>query len=690
MSDQPASGQILQSSKEAILRSDSVLIFFNEQMPGHIQTLLTDALTVQAEGEKLSVQLIKGLDSGGVCDAVFRASKEEMVSLAIIYLADLSAHQLWVEKLGQFTSNAELKNQSCFLFFLSNALAQSADRLLSRGAKDVFVSTQEIREVLARVRKRVIDQTKVLTQKLSALRQNQSVGTLPEANKALLASQVKIIPKASFRILSDYWLLQKGGVEFKGDCWVIKLVGPSLAWGRWVELTQTEIVELLPNDRKYERVWRWNLKQKNQEEGSWFFSGSRTPEPFEQKWWFQAANPWLGFIQMSRNLGTKFETDLGIPKDDTSKTLWVSLDSEQARTWLPLIEESWNLDALKNLSTKPGLQADFNHWVKGGQKIQKTEPLKTSKDPWMIIAEKTENASSTGKKKVVAVGPPPDQGEWISRGEKRWAFEVRPEKLGTVTWNKGSDEKTWAYQGEKPKFSKNVWEFEGDNPKLSLFDSTNKEEVKFEFNSDGVFNFAGQPDDGGEFLDSIQNSLFDWLGTDTELGEQTAVKATNYLTYVESTLAGTQGESKAVSVVEMRLLSSEWNADGMINPKAHALAWLSFRLGGRRLEIWRADKTAANSQKLPPVRFTFELSHDNELGQLASVFERVAQKISEKLPEKLPEKLAHSPAETPLFVTDNAVGFWIVPLLDDRYLAMLSFDEKAESQWVASLRQQIV
>ncbi|HUP57866.1 MAG TPA: hypothetical protein VM598_10470 [Bdellovibrionota bacterium] len=135
----------------------------------------------------------------------------------------------------------------------------------------------------------------------------------------------------SFRLVdplsmqADCWILHERKPKRVANRWVVKLMGPTPAHGRWVPATASETVwRWIPHDRDEDPFIR--------EQGEWIFKGYG-PKFQEDVWLFVADRPDLSFVHERSPKGAKLSTD-----DDGN--LVVAQDSNQAKALKPLIRDS--------------------------------------------------------------------------------------------------------------------------------------------------------------------------------------------------------------------------------------------------------------------------------------------------------------------------------------------------------------
>lgn len=136
-------------------------------------------------------------------------------------------------------------------------------------------------------------------------------------------------------LASDCWLTKGGGAKRIIGRWRVRLMGPSPAVGRWVEVEQ---------GRGETKGWKWAPHKPAEDKfikdpGAWVYFGAK-PEFAEERWAFVGKKPRMVFFNEKNELVcTKFEVD-------DKSVLRVARDSQAGLAFVPEILESLKMEVL--------------------------------------------------------------------------------------------------------------------------------------------------------------------------------------------------------------------------------------------------------------------------------------------------------------------------------------------------------
>ncbi len=281
---------------------------------------------------------------------------------------------------------------------------------------------------------------------------------------------------------SDFWLTQGGGARRVGARWVLRLLGPGPAVGKWVEVETSNTGT---------SKWRWDpLDPKNdpfhKDPGQWFFRGQRAPQFQEFLWWFTGNEVSLEFVKPDGAVLIKFKTD------GPTGPLTVASDSPSALRLIPLIEQTFS----KKIKSKKGVAAtteeekllaakkkaegksgeDFEGEDSYGVDAEEARrpfrlvaPLELKSDFWTF--EEDGLVRKVGMRwSIRIIGPGRSAGRWIQIDStdpevKFWQWTPQDPEKDVFVKEKGA----WVFRGDEPIFERLRWILVGENPDLTFY-----------------------------------------------------------------------------------------------------------------------------------------------------------------------------------------------------------------------------
>lgn len=385
----------------------------------------------------------------------------------------------------------------------------------------------------------------------------------PEKEANLLAEPPTLRMMPELNMESDFWLLQGGGVKKAGDRWNVKLKGPKPNEGRWLGTKYPD---------ETQDTWKWvmNKQETNpfmEVHGHWVFAGHRTPEFFNDRWWFVGSNPWLKFVveESKQVIATKF-------RFDDRSALHISRDSKKARDRQPNHQEHWSVPAepKKNPPTKP-------------QEVQRGAPMKVPSDPWLFPRGGTH--FHQGIWTVKLLGPSPADGGWTALENDRWKWTPSSEAGEELVGKKG----LWIAWGEEPQFKKNIWIFSGTKPRLAFCNADHQiVATKFMVQEGNQVQMAAESPQAKQLLTKLKDSLTRHQSMGVPSAPQTVMNEV-YRETIERTQAGLEEARKGFSFLTFSFQLSEWktlNGITLDSLASRMCGFLSANWKGGRVELW--------------------------------------------------------------------------------------------------------
>lgn len=142
---------------------------------------------------------------------------------------------------------------------------------------------------------------------------------------------------------SDCWVLDENKVRRVNRLWMVKLAGPGPAVGRWIPAQNVPLVEGMDSWQFEITSDRGRKLVDGTDGGSWVFYG-RQPKFEGDGWVFVSPQPLLGYFIESDTHGNKIAWN-------ENDTLILALDSENAKSKMPLVRQSWQ-NLLKEAKTE--------------------------------------------------------------------------------------------------------------------------------------------------------------------------------------------------------------------------------------------------------------------------------------------------------------------------------------------------
>jgi hypothetical protein len=178
-----------------------------------------------------------------------------------------------------------------------------------------------------------------------------SFGSVEEQSAPPAPSQIVFVDP--LLIKSDCWLIDKSQPKRVAERWLVQLVGPGPAVGRWVAQIGKDRSKTAAHwAGSLEKWWRWvpdagQLDPFIRELGAWFYFGL-APIFNNGRWSFSSSAPELGFYSRGACYGSKF----GQRGDGA---LEVTRDSTHALNMLSLIRQSFERQVSPRSKTAPPL-----------------------------------------------------------------------------------------------------------------------------------------------------------------------------------------------------------------------------------------------------------------------------------------------------------------------------------------------
>jgi hypothetical protein len=229
----------------------------------------------------------------------------------------------------------------------------------------------------------------------------------PPKSAGAAQSEGRVVYVEPLTLASDFWLVEKNAPKRVAERWLIRLVGPGAAVGRWLPQEDNKDQPSESRDTSsphwsgsVEKWWRWVPDAGDRdpflkEEGAWFFYGL-SPNFLDGVWSFASSSPELGFYLDGECYGAKCRL-----RDDG--VLEMARDSKAARQALPLVLQSFERRvAPKAAPVRPQGQA-------GEVEDRGAEDLVVSPEPEQAGAEDlrlVEPDPTAGLEKIFAVEPP--------------------------------------------------------------------------------------------------------------------------------------------------------------------------------------------------------------------------------------------------------------------------------------------
>ncbi len=220
--------------------------------------------------------------------------------------------------------------------------------------------------------------------------------------KASLANEATLDPKRGLKnehkvrliepltLQSDFWLLEGRLPKWINGHWIIRLLGPSPAYGHWAEVAVH--AERKKSEGGGEKFWRWVSNNPDRDPylldpGTWEFVGFQPkfdPKIDKGAWIFVSENPQFNFTAASENgISTVLATKVSL---DSEGVLLVASDSQSAIQLLGIDPQS----------TKP-----LSGSSKGDQTLFRLDAAQFGNPPgkWRIVGEPgTEFGASSSSK----------------------------------------------------------------------------------------------------------------------------------------------------------------------------------------------------------------------------------------------------------------------------------------------------